>query len=89
MARSRAPALAVSLVFLAGASLQIGAVQIDPGEVITPTADMPKTALELVEKLETRHYSKRKFDDELSSLLLDNYLDSLDPSPQGKDSVGS
>ena len=38
------------------------------------------TAADLVHKLESRHYSKRKFDDELSSQLLDNYFRSLDPS---------
>jgi len=41
---------------------------------------LSETALDLVEKLEHRHYSKRKFDDELSSELLDSYLKSLDPS---------
>jgi hypothetical protein len=30
-----------------------------------------ETAADLVHKLETRHYSKRKFDDELSSQLLE------------------
>jgi carboxyl-terminal processing protease len=39
-----------------------------------------ETATDLVHKLETRHYSKRKFDDELSSQLLDSYFRSLDPS---------
>ena len=56
-------------------------VQSAPAESqIEPTKGMSDTAIELVEKLENRHYSKRKFDDDLSSLLLDNYLRSLDPS---------
>ncbi len=41
---------------------------------------LSETALDLVEKLEQRHYSKRKFDDGLSSELLDSYLKRLDPS---------
>ncbi|MCL4103884.1 UNVERIFIED_CONTAM: hypothetical protein GTU68_034746 [Idotea baltica] len=32
----------------------------------------------MTEQLETRHYSKRKYDDELSSQHLDNYINSLD-----------
>ena len=37
-----------------------------------------ETAVEIVDALERRHYSKRRFDDRLSSLLLDNYLLNLD-----------
>ena len=37
------------------------------------------TAIELVEKLEQRHYSQQKLNDELSTQLLDNYLENLDP----------
>jgi carboxyl-terminal processing protease len=80
MARLRAPALACTLVALLGAALQTGASQIAPEDVITPTASMSQTAVALVDRLQTRHYSKRTFDDELSSLLLDKYLDDLDPS---------
>ncbi|MEE4660101.1 MAG: carboxy terminal-processing peptidase [Halieaceae bacterium] len=47
---------------------------------LAPSEGMAKTAIELVDKLETRHYSKRQFDDALSSELLDAYLDSLDPT---------
>lgn len=39
-----------------------------------------ETAIELVEKLEQRHYSQKKFDNGLSSEFLDNYLESLDPN---------
>lgn len=74
LARLTAPALALSLVPLAGA------VTVAPDDIIAPSQNMGKTAMELVEKLETRHYSKREFDDALSSELLDNYLDSLDPT---------
>ncbi len=74
-ARLTAPALALSL-----APLIAGAVPLAPDDVIAPSQNMAKTAMELVEKLETRHYSKREFDDSLSSELLDNYLDNLDPT---------
>ncbi len=80
VARLKAPALVLTLALPVGVAYSTSAAQIDPADVITPTAGMSKTALELVDKLETRHYSKRRFDDELSSLLLDKYLDDLDPS---------
>jgi len=48
--------------------------------VIEYSEKQAETAADLVHKLETRHYSKRKFDDELSSQLLDSYFRSLDPS---------
>lgn len=48
--------------------------------LIDYTEEQQDTAKELVEQLEQRHYSKLKYDDELSSLHLDNYVDSLDGS---------
>ncbi|MCY4425571.1 MAG: carboxy terminal-processing peptidase [Halieaceae bacterium] len=42
------------------------------------TGQQAETAVEIVDALERRHYSKRRFDDQLSSLLLDNYLLNLD-----------
>ncbi len=47
--------------------------------VLEYSEDQSKTAVELVEKLENRHYSKLKFDDAMSSVMLDNYLKALDP----------
>ncbi len=44
-----------------------------------PSESQARTAVELAHKLESRHYSRRRFDDELSARLLDNYLSSLDP----------
>ncbi|MDB3856223.1 carboxy terminal-processing peptidase [Halieaceae bacterium] len=44
------------------------------------SAVQEETAIELVEKLEQRHYSRKPFNDDLSSAFLDNYLDSLDPN---------
>ncbi len=75
VARLTAPTLVLSL-----ASASAGAVTQTPDEIIAPGQNMAKTAMELVEKLETRHYSKREFDDAMSSEVLDNYLDSLDPT---------
>ena len=46
--------------------------------LVTYTKAQQKTASELVEQLEQRHYSKLEYGDELSSEHLDNYLDSLD-----------
>lgn len=42
------------------------------------TDDERETIVELVEQLQERHYAKLDYDDELSSLHLDNYVDSLD-----------
>ncbi len=42
------------------------------------TDKQAETAIEMVETLEKRHYSKRRYDDALSSEHLDNYIDSLD-----------
>lgn len=58
----------------------LGALSLASWASIDPYAQLGETATDLVEKLETRHYSKRKLDDELSSALLDAYLKSLDPS---------
>ena len=50
-----------------------------PGQaLIEYTAAQEETAVELVEQLEQRHYSKLEYTDELSSQHLDNYLDTLD-----------
>ena len=67
---------------LATSALAIGLIlsSVSPWASIDPYPQLSETALDLVDKLENRHYSKRKFDDELSSMLLDNYLKSLDPS---------
>jgi carboxyl-terminal processing protease len=42
--------------------------------------DQRETIVELVEQLENRHYSSQAYDDQLSSMHLDSYLDNLDPS---------
>lgn len=67
----RCAALAVSLSLLISA----------PGWAVIKSSDSQgDTAVALVDKLETRHYSKRSFDDDASSQLLDNYFKALDPS---------
>ena len=48
--------------------------------LIESTESQAETAIDLVNKLEQRHYSKRKFDDDLSSQLFDAYFRGLDPS---------
>ncbi len=46
---------------------------------LEPSLRHARTAEEILLKLQRRHYHQRMLDDELSSALLDNYLDSLDP----------
>lgn len=58
----------------------LGILSLTSWASIEPYPQLSETALDLVEKLENRHYSKREFDDQLSSELLDSYLKSLDPS---------
>ncbi|MDO8862366.1 carboxy terminal-processing peptidase [Haliea sp. E1-2-M8] len=45
---------------------------------ITFTDNQRETIVELIEQLEQRHYAKLRYDDHLSSMHLDNYIDSLD-----------
>lgn len=46
--------------------------------LIEYSKEQQDTAAQLIDQLEERHYSKRKYDDALSSEHLDSYLDSLD-----------
>ncbi len=50
----------------------------DPTD-LTWTPEQSKTAAEIVARLENQHYNKQAFNDELSSRLLDSYIESLDP----------
>lgn len=61
-------------------ALSLGLFSFSAWASIEPHAQLTETASDLVEKLETRHYTKHRFDDELSSKLLDSYLKSLDPT---------
>jgi carboxyl-terminal processing protease len=44
------------------------------------TPNQAKTAVEVIEKLSTKHYRKQPLDDELSRKLLHELIDSLDPT---------
>lgn len=44
------------------------------------TPEQVKTAVEIVNQLDTRHYRSQDFNDDLSSRYLDNYLSALDPA---------
>lgn len=44
------------------------------------TRDHEKTVVDIVDKLASRHYRNQEFDDALSSEVLSNYLEALDPS---------
>ena len=59
--------------------LSLLTVALPSAALISYTEKQQETAKELVEQLEQRHYSKRPYNDSLSSQHLDNYLDSLDP----------
>ncbi|MDA8977721.1 carboxy terminal-processing peptidase [bacterium] len=47
---------------------------------LEPEIKHARTAEEILSKLQRRHYEKRPFNDHISSLLLDTYLDNLDPN---------
>ena len=47
---------------------------------ISYTQEQQETIVELIEELEERHYAKHPYDDNLSSLHLDSYIDALDRS---------
>ena len=47
---------------------------------INYTQEQQETIIELIEELEERHYAKHAYDDNLSSLHLDSYIDALDRS---------
>jgi carboxyl-terminal processing protease len=44
------------------------------------TSNQAKTAIEVIEELSTKHYRKQPLDDELSSKLLHELIDNLDPT---------
>ncbi len=61
-------------------TLFLSALALPAAAVIEYTDAQRDTAIELVEQLEERHYSKLAYDDDLSSQHLDAYIDSLDGS---------
>src|SRR5690554_4522538 len=64
------------LLILAFTALLIGG---PARAAISYTDSQRQTITELIEQLEERHYARLTYDDELSSLHLDNYLKALDP----------
>lgn len=66
-----------ALVTFFGA-LVLATVSLPSFSYITYTESQRETVVELIEQLEERHYAKLKYDDHLSSMHLDNYIDSLD-----------
>lgn len=51
-----------------------------PAKTLTWSAELGKTAIDVVDNLESRHYLKQKLDDRMSGELLDAYLKGLDPA---------
>ena len=47
-------------------------------EILAPLAVHPRTSLTVVEQLRHNHYVKKSLNDDISSIVLDNYLDILD-----------
>ena len=60
--------------------LLIGSISLPSWGLIEYSEGQQQTMVELIDKLEERHYAKLKYDDTLSSQHLDSYIDSLDPS---------
>ncbi|MEP5566684.1 MAG: carboxy terminal-processing peptidase [Halioglobus sp.] len=58
----------------------LGGLTLPAAAVIEYTDTQRETAIELVEQLEDRHYSKQAYTDDLSSQHLDAYINSLDGS---------
>ena len=44
------------------------------------TEEQSKIAVDIIDKLATRHYRNKSFDDQMSEEMLDKYLESLDPA---------
>jgi len=68
--------LALALV----APLACAKIDNNQGKPLTWDPVLGKTAIEVVDKLESRHYQKQVLDDALSAQLLDAYLKNLDPA---------
>ena len=58
----------------------LGLVSLPAWALIEYSDTQRQTIVELIDKLEERHYAKLKYDDTLSSQHLDSYIESLDPS---------
>lgn len=67
-----------------GACLTLGLLSLSlhaaPAWALKSSEAQSDTVVEIIDRLEERHYSKQKFDDEMSSRYLDKYIEMLDPS---------
>ncbi|AFU97818.2 carboxy terminal-processing peptidase [Simiduia agarivorans] len=70
-------ALTLALVIACTGTLQASTNTKDPE--LRYTESQSRTAVEIIEKLSTRHYRKLSLDDNLSSAYLDKLLETLDP----------
>lgn len=77
--RQRLTPLSLLLLLALTAPLALAKVEL-PSKPVTWEPVQGKTAVEVVAKLENKHYRKQVLDDALSSQLLDAYLKSLDPT---------
>jgi carboxyl-terminal processing protease len=77
---SHARLFAASLGLAAALCSSPGFAKAAPQQALGWQPVQGKTAVEVLERLESDHYRKQRFDDAMSSQLLDSYLNSLDPA---------
>ena len=66
---------ACALVSITSLPLQ---AKVNEGELLKPTEIQSETSLDVLRRLQARHYIKKSLSDNLSSRLFDNYLNKLD-----------
>jgi carboxyl-terminal processing protease len=66
------------LLGFAFSAMMLSALPLPAWSLIEYTEAQQETAVELLEQLQDRHYSKLSYDDNLSAQHLDHYIDSLD-----------
>ena len=66
-----------SLVFVSSLSFSLNA-KVSNDELLKPTEVQAETSLDVLRRLQARHYSKQSLSDSLSSRLFDSYLNKLD-----------
>ena len=68
----------MKVITLFAQSLILSLISLHSIANVSYSDEQRETIIEMTEQLEQRHYSKRRYDDELSSQHLDNYINSLD-----------
>ena len=63
---------------LAVPALLLCSLSLPAWSLIESSDTQRETMIELIDQLEQRHYAKHRYDDELSSLHLDSYIESMD-----------